>query len=240
METCAKQVLDHTTGNALTPDRINQELCSFYTAVIREFLERNQVPNEYVGPFLVACPPGYVHLQYKWMYVGQETCGWDTVRAIEDVSAIMEMHADFNLAEHYSGAGGPFWSFGHALDLRLNPKSPRRSFIWSNLARIGKVNDEGRVPNLYLSFWSDRRLLAKEIELAAPDLVLFVTGPRYDDLLRLEFPSVELPDLSLATPVQQISHPDLPRCSFRSYHPKYLRLNGLEQAVMDLVVERTR
>jgi hypothetical protein len=71
-------------------------------------------------------------------------------------------------------------------------------------------------------------------------LVMFVTGPHYDDLLAAEFDDIELCELSVEEPVSQLYHPDLPFLSFRSYHPAFLRRRGTWQRVMEFVVQRAR
>jgi hypothetical protein len=216
-------------------DQINRELRGFYDQVATEFLQTSRVADGYVGPFLVSCPKGYAELAIPWMYVGQEPFDWARLDTADGVAQLMDCHAKFNLAETYSGRGGPFWSFGYALDRKLNPAGPERSFIYSNLARIGKDDQPGRAPEELLEFWSRRRMLAAEVKLLSPRLVMLVTGPDYGDLLKKEFPGIDLPDLSVTSPVSQISHSELPALSFRSYHPKFLRLNGLEQAVLEFV-----
>ncbi len=219
---------------------INESLAAFYERIAREFLAVSAIPEEYAGPFLVSCPKGYTKLSAKWVYVGQETFGWDRLSSVNDVQELMTCHAKFNLAENYHGRASPFWAFAHELDRKLNPDGPRRSFLWSNIARIGKADAAGRVADELLDFWKRKKLLATEIGLASPMLVMFVTGPHYDDLLAAEFDDIEISKLSVEEPVSQLCHPDLPVLSFRSYHPKFLRLRGTWQRVMDFVVQRTR
>lgn len=218
--------------------QVNRLLQDFYQQVVTEFCRTSQIPEGLVGPFLISRPNNYSDLAIRWMYVGQETLGWTTLTTPADVEQLMKDHADFNLAKGYSGAGSPFWSFAHTLDSELNSQGPARSFIWSNIARIGWAKDPGRVPDEYLDFWSRHRLLAKEVQLLVPQLVLFVTGPDYDDLLKREFPGIDLPMLSFAEPISRTSHPELPALSFTSYHPAFLRRHGLEKSVRDFVSAR--
>jgi hypothetical protein len=150
------------------------------------------------------------------------------------------MRAQAWFCQHNPRTGTPFWSFGYALDKKLNPDGPGRSFIWSNISRIGKAGKAGRVPNEELSFWCEHRLLAAEVKLLSPKLVVFVTGPKYDELLKREFPGIELPLLSLSKPISELSHPELPDLTFRSYHPAYMRRKRREEYVIDFVVRRNQ
>ncbi len=217
---------------------INEQLKAKYQDVVTEFLSDSTIEERYVGPFVLSCPKGYAELAVPWMYVGQETFGWKRLVAANDVEAMMQEHVGFNLAQNYRGAGSPFWSFAHALDRKLNPNGPARSFLWSNLARIGKAEEAGRVPDESLKFWSGQRLLAAEIKLLCPKMVLFATGPDYDDLLTKEFPGIRLKGLSHEEPVSAISHPDLPALSFRSYHPTFLRRDKLEESVRTVITRK--
>ena len=171
------------------------------------------------------------------MYVGQETNGWATLQTPDDVRSLMDFHKEFNLAKDYPRKGAPFWSFAHRLDSRMNPQGPERSFIWSNIARLGFANNAGRVSQSDLEFWSGKRLLATEIKVLSPRAVIFATGPRYDDLVRAEFDGIDLPEISKDKPIARIAHVDLPSLSFRMYHPAFLRRNKLEELVTDIIVK---
>ncbi len=217
---------------------INEKLLALYQRTAKGFLATSSLPKAYAGPFLINCPDGYAGLPIKWMYIGQETKGkWSTLRKDSDAAKLMDLHARFNLAETYPRRGAPFWTFGHKLDSRLNPSGPGRSFIWDNIARVGYTDSEmrGRVPDKYLEFWSKSRLLAKEIEILSPDLVVFVTG-KYDDLIQNEFPGIKLKPLSANEPVCRLDHRGLPPLSFRSYHPNFLQRNKLKRRVEDYIV----
>lgn len=129
---------------------------------------------------MTACPKIYEQASIKWMYVGQEG-GVETITSAADIRTAMDEHASFPKRS-------PFWRFGLALDRQFNPRLAERSFVWSNIARIQKSDANGRVPSALLEFWRKQRMTAAEIEILRPQLVLFVTGPNYDDLLREEFP----------------------------------------------------
>lgn len=217
--------------------RINEKLFELYQQVTKQFLATHSLPKNCVGPFFISCPKNYADLPTKWMYIGQETKGWLRLSRHSGVRELMCEYEKFNLAKDYRGASSPFWNFGHALDSRLNPSGPARSFIWDNTARIGYKGVAGKVSDEHLEFWSKCSLLANEVMLLSPDLILFVTGPKYDHLLEIEFPGIKLGSLSLNQPVCRLSHPALPALSFRSYHPAFLRRKHKEQQVADHVVK---
>jgi hypothetical protein len=66
-------------------------------------------------------------------------------------------------------------------------------------------------------------LLVTELNIAKPDICLFVTGPNYDFILERYYPKIKFKELGL--PVRQFAkliHPQLPLRSYRMYHPNYL------------------
>lgn len=218
---------------------VNDKLTTLYHRATKTFLSTSSLPAAYAGPFLISPPEGYLELRTKWMYIGQETKGnWSSLRYQDDVSKLMNLYADFNLAKTYPGRRSPFWTFGHSLDIRLNPSGPEHSFIWDNLARVGYSDPKkrGRVPEKQLEFWSEYKILSKEIRVLSPDLVLFVTG-RYDDLIEKEFPGIELDPLLPEHPICRLHHPALPTLSFRSYHPKFLQMKKLKSKVVDYILQ---
>jgi hypothetical protein len=84
-------------------------------------------------------------------------------------------------------------------------------------------------------------LLPKEIELAAPDVVVFFTGPNYDDMLKLTFPGItknEIPDVrERAMTRLECDRGALPQRTYRLYHPKYLNISrqwDLIERIQDL------
>jgi hypothetical protein len=67
-------------------------------------------------------------------------------------------------------------------------------------------------------------LLREEIRITHPDVVVFFTGTNYDGRLRQTFPGATLERLSpFVSRVKQDQL--LPRRSYRTSHPKYLRLS---------------
>lgn len=67
-------------------------------------------------------------------------------------------------------------------------------------------------------------LLPHEVNIIRPDVAVFFTGSRYDGRLRETFPGVVFHRVSRL--VSRLEHPQLPLHSYRTSHPKYLRLSG--------------
>jgi hypothetical protein len=89
-----------------------------------------------------------------------------------------------------------------------------------------------------------RGCLTKEIEALTPTAVVFLTGPDCDKVLADEFPGIEFNPVDYHPSgdfFARVCHrPLFPATSFRTYHPKHLKmgkhwpwLNEIASAVID-------
>jgi hypothetical protein len=68
--------------------------------------------------------------------------------------------------------------------------------------------------------------LAKELQLAKPDVVVFFANPSYKDSLKLNLPGAtfeSLPEFNERM-LSKVVHENLPTHSYQTYHPKYLNI----------------
>ncbi len=176
------------------------------------------------APLVVELPPGYDTSRVRVMIVGQETFGWGesldyNKKPEETLETLKFWYRDFDRGARYRAT--PFWQAAGQIYAALNPGSDARAFIWSNLY---KLDVGGRRPSAEREKEiDDAHLLQLEVAEWKPQVVVFFTGPQYDDRLLRCFPGATITPLSRA--LARVSHPDLPSASFRTYHPKYLRLS---------------
>jgi len=206
---------------------MENELAKYYRELWRSL---TTVTRRYSGvslPLFISIPSGYEHSAFKLMVVGQQTNSWygfigDSLGS-DPVHRIQSYYRRFNLAEGYNS---PFWHAIHNLQESLEPRVAPRSFVWSNLY----ICDQKKVlPDPFLSEQLlNLRTLPHEIAILRPDAVVFFTGPRYDHTIKTLFPDVQFGrcggrDGRL---LSRVEHSELPRLSFRTYHPAYLRRSG--------------
>jgi hypothetical protein len=101
----------------------------------------------------------------------------------------------------------------------VNPAGPNYGFLWTNLV---KVDQDEHEPD-----WGIKEIvatnfpvLAEEIRIVKPDVIMFFTGPNYDHWIRVALPEV------VFEPVEGMSerrcvrlvHQDL-LLTYRVYHP---------------------
>lgn len=174
------------------------------------------------APHLVDVHPRYFSMPTRLMVVGQETLGWGemidpTAPAPFVVTSLRTCYREFDLGSHYRRS--PFWVAANQVFHALNPDAIERAFIWSNLV---KMDNERKRPEPALEeVISEIPLLRCEISTWAPDVIVFFTGPRYDERLRRTFPGAELN--AVTKEIAEVMHPSLPRRTLRTYHPSYLR-----------------
>jgi hypothetical protein len=88
--------------------------------------------------------------------------------------------------------------------------------------------------------------LTDEIKIVQPDVILFFSGPNYDDKIKIQFNETpqfvkvfdDIPIRELA----RVAHDDLPYNSYRAYHPAALqrqnKLNQVERLIEKIKKER--
>jgi hypothetical protein len=183
-------------------------------------------------PLFLKIPNEYDQAQVKLLVVGQQTNGWitpvgcgvDKKPLAEPVSYLMGVYEGFCLGKHYRYRRSPFWRAAHYLHHKLNPHGPPYAFLWSNLVRVdvGKRRPEWRVEQAICG--TPCNILVKEVELFKPQVVVFFTGPDYDDRMRLTFTNLTLEPVEGVQyrRLARVAHPSLPPNSFRISHPAYL------------------
>lgn len=212
-------------------------LFELYSTYWDEFKSARLTSSDLNGPYL--CSPGkeYLESMVKIVFVGQETNGWSKR---DNVVEQMQTYTDFGLglrpkiAKKY--ASSPFWNVIRKIEkavtgqhyccaslnlnkFDVNGKSPREPY----LATIEKLD----------------HILKAEIQLLQPDVVIFFTGWKYDSRVSKIF-SASLTEVDgfKKRELAEISLANEPFKIFRTYHPNYLRMSGLESKVIQELVSK--
>ena len=202
----------------------------------------NAVNDEELWTVLhLACvPPNYEKMKYKILIVGQENDGWVFNN---DARGSMLDTLDFLNSKDYNDRR-PFFDFSYKFCKSINnlgdiQDSKKTYFTWVNLKEFSFDEDPTASLNKEAQNIIDNEfnILEEEIKIINPDIVLFLTGPRYDynmeiekQLKGVEFKTVENYDIRQFA---RVEHKSLPKNSFRIYHPFYLRINGLESEYLE-------
>ncbi len=230
----------------------NQKLSSLYESHKNELFSAPQkCTGKMHGPFLVCSQDEYWKSNIKISFVGQETRGWSCKGSVTEqmdkhkspitlanknttgsVTEQMDKHKSFALGKGYHSS--PFWNVIRKFEERICGSKYNSS--WLNLNRYDqnkkRPNEENRKILSELDF-----LVLKELEILAPDVVIFFTGPIYDGRVK-SLLCGELIGVSGFTKRELclVKSQHLGAKIIRTYHPNYLRRSGLEEKVIDAVV----
>ena len=192
-------------------------------------------------PLLINISPNYELATVKLFVIGQQTGGWSINQEADDpIAALMNKYKRFSFGDSRHLMHTPFWQACHEINRRLNPSELTCGFVWGNLVKIDQ-NKRRPPKDVERCICETFPVLPMEIEITNPDVVIFFTGPYYDDRLKITF------DGATFEPVKgyeikmlaRVVHKSLPYRSFRTYHPKYLRLKKQLNTIIDAVVRIT-
>jgi hypothetical protein len=183
-----------------------------------------------LGPHLMAPNDLYPQQKNRLLIVGQETGGWDSF--VDDPVRQMQVYEEFNVGKGYFSS--PFWNVTRKVEKLLGNKP--HSCAWTNVSKFD--HNKKRAEGIYeKTIASVDGLLRDEIRILEPTFCLFYTGPAFDMRLMGIFKGLayhEVPGYDLRA-LARLEHPLLPERTYRSYHPNYLRQQGLEEGFLDFI-----
>lgn len=173
----------------------------------------------------------YLSADIRIAIYGQETNGWyELDNSIEGIQ--QGYHEFFNLKECYS-YGGQFWNGFKRFLNKLNEKYPNKNIrpIWNNIVKIGCNDRKGFPPNYIHDI--ERKffpIIKEEMEILKPNIVLFLTGPNYDEIIENNFGDLKSEALHPFNE-RQLSKIEIENVefAFRTYHPNYLWRNNIDE-----------
>ena len=199
---------------------MNKELLSLYLSKQEDFRKvvEKFSDDDIAGPLLMSPNPDYYISTNKLLIIGQETNGWSY--HIDDIEKQMKSYEEFNVGIEYYAS--PFWNITRKVETALG--NNQHTCAWTNLNKFDL--DSGRPFGEYETAISELDdILLSELKIIKPDFCLFYT----------EF--IEIPNFTV-TQFCKLKHPDLPENSYRSHHPKSLRIRYLEDDFIDYLTKQ--
>jgi hypothetical protein len=181
------------------------------------------------------------------MVFGQETNDWDgAYRGVDKFNSeadradwLKGIYDGFFTSKYCFSYGGQFWNCVSKLVNSIEDKTGKTvGLLWNNIVKIGKNGDKGR-PEDSIIDWQKPALdfIIDEIKAAQPDIVIFFTGPNYDDLLQAIFKDITFNSISTRSTreLSIVTSDSLPLRSIRTYHPNFLWRNDFDGYLDDIL-----
>lgn len=132
-------------------------------------------------------------------------------------------HADYGPGRKPRYITSQFWNFSRSFFHRMNGVDRKRNgFLWTNISKFdyGQTTPSQELQNLNPSGFM---LLKEEISICKPDIVIFLTGGKYDGRIKSMF---QIADDAMVEgmPVWRIdgAGSDSPSLMFKTEHPRTL------------------
>ena len=185
--------------------------------------------QEVDGPFLIKSRMEYEQSPLKLVIIGQENDGWigpyKEFLETKTLAEAIQLYDDFELERSHNTT---FFRYFAEIRNNISPSAlpNRREALWLNLFKF----NQGMSPQMIESNYREQVLqlqgdvFQKEIALLKPQVVVFLTGPYYDPIIRRFYPGMQIASVE-ERPTNQLArivHDQLPDACFRTYHPSYL------------------
>jgi uracil-DNA glycosylase len=167
------------------------------------------------------------------MIYGQETNDWggNFENNIEETKVIYNDFFNTNACFSY---GGQFWNGVNLFLKKIRQKYPEKKveFLWNNVVKFGKSGEKNTPPK-YISDIENENfaILGEEIDIIKPNLLLFLSGPYYDHILKNQIKGFdkkeELSDFT-SRQLSKFKYNEEVLC-YRTYHPNYLWRNDINK-----------
>lgn len=218
----------------------NKELHDIYKANWNELMislqhlrDDENIKIKPANPFLlyISNERKYQEADFRVMIVGQETNGWYEGKEAT-IERLQKLYDEFFHGGECWRYRGQFWNGFKRMKESIAARVPDKNveFVWNNLVKIGKNKAKGFPPNYINSLEKQYfNVLEDEIKVLEPHMVIYLTGPYYDNIIKAKFGNLKYETCSLFTTreLAKIHFPNVNLC-FRTYHPNYLFRNNID------------
>jgi hypothetical protein len=181
------------------------------------------------------------------MIIGQENNGWidgckyNEFISKKDIEDALAVYRGFNIADYGSPFGHYFAMFRDRI-AESEGKHRKRAVLYSNLFKLNQFTLH-MIGSPYLEHVLTLQgdIFQKEVEILAPEVVIFLTGPDYDHIIRRFYPEVVFAPIDKYTEreLALVSAVGLPRLTFRTYHPGFIIYDPANRVrYYDEIIER--
>jgi len=191
----------------------------------------------------LSAPELYLCADIKVMIFGQETNDWESdFMGSKSLSHLIETYDSFFNNKECFSYGGQFWNGFSKIQKEIcrayEYQGKSVGFLWNNVIKIGCSGNKGK-PSLPILDWQKPtyELVLQELELYNPDVIIFLSGPNYDEYIKNIFQDIKFSSISNKTERQlsKLYSKKLPSKTLRTYHPNYLWRNNFDSYLEDII-----
>ncbi|WP_207492507.1 hypothetical protein [Aridibaculum aurantiacum] len=206
---------------------INQQLETLYRDKLHNIEPLFEFDHEIDGPLIMnAWEDEYINSQVRILFIGQECDGWIgwTVDKFEELN---NKYIDFGLSK--KGDRTVFWQYVYYVNSILNPNNAEgNNFLWTNVSKFCMWDGKPLDWTTHQTTVKHFDCLKEEIRILKPDVVLFFSGPFYDDKIKLQFDTdISFEQVDNEIPLRELAilkNENLPKHTYRTYHPKPMQM----------------
>ncbi|WP_159477844.1 hypothetical protein [Dyadobacter sp. 3J3] len=215
---------------------LNQQLQEIYQTYLNGIYSQPESWDDGVSaPLLMNVFSDYEKMERKILFVGQETHSWEQMNLKPTLQELQTKYLNFNLgksADYKDGSRlryltSPFWNFSRTLFHNLNKANlevtrKTNGFLWTN---ISKFDCGSTTPDFKLQKDNPAgfHLLKEEVSILKPDIVVFLTGTKYDCWIDTVFnPKREVIISEGFLTKFSVGDGSLPELTFQTKHPRTL------------------
>lgn len=222
---------------------MNEELTNLYQEKMESLTVKLQNFDEKpTNPLLIQIEEeNYKNADIKIMIFGQETFDFEGEFGSKSIEHLLQTYDTFfNKGECYN-YGGNFWNTVNDYKKSIQSKYPDKNIalVWNNILKIGKEGDKGAPSEEIIKITQQEfSVIPNEIEILKPDVIIFFTGPNYDEYISNTFEEVifEKFDHWDIRYLSKLKSESFPLKTFRTYHPRPLQCpnDSMKQKYPDL------
>lgn len=214
----------------------NQKLQKLYESKWPNLIDAltDQKTHNFANPFLIQFDEKKLsEADLRVAVYGQETKGWGIGGSSvlnRSVVDILKVYNNFFINEkYYAGYGrSSFWKAFRKINSELKKHTSKKIYLhWNNISKIGKDNKKtGIDPATRKIELEHFKVVSEEMSLLDPHIVIFLTGPNRDKDILEHFPDAKFSEIESGfskRKAAQVTSENLPKHSYRIYHPSYFR-----------------
>lgn len=226
---------------------LNEKLKEIYLSNWKELsIEMNKINEDSTktikpaNPLLLKVNKEYENADIRIMIFGQETNGWEgNFKGELEVS--LNVYDKFFNSEECFSYGGQFWNGVSRFLKILKEKFPNKkvSFLWNNVVKIGGSGSDINCPPDYIYDLEKElfKVIDKEIDILNPNVIIFFSGPNYDEKINNSLKEIDFKSTSAEYDVRKIARIEYKNYKniFRTYHPNYLWRNDIDSYLNTII-----